>query len=105
VKDKDYQRVYRKGATFFSKNLLVRTLDNEMAVARVGVVVSKKVAKKATDRNKIKRRIRELIRLKLAKLQKGMDYVFVPKRTFILAKFSENTKDMEIILKKATFKH
>jgi len=44
---------------------------------RVGVVVSKKVSKKAVERNRIRRRVYEVIRKNFDLVPKEMDYVFV----------------------------
>ncbi len=98
--DRDFQRVYKKGVTFFSRNVVLKVFDNGLKTARVGIVVSKKISKKATERNKVKRSIRELIRLRLVKLIKGKDYIFMPKKTYNKANIKEKKEDLEYLLNK-----
>lgn len=63
LKAADFQPVF-KTARFkvSSKNLLVLAVDNNLPVARVGLVVGKKHVRLATQRNRIKRLLRESFR-------------------------------------------
>ena len=97
----DFQKVYRKGETFFTKHLILRKYPNNKQSTRFGVVVSQKISKKATVRNKIKRQIRELIRLKLADIIKGFDCVIIPKRSFMVANIRQLNRDFEEMLNKS----
>lgn len=51
--------------------------DNPKKFTRFAVVVSKKVEKSAVGRNKIRRRIYEILRINLDKIPKERDYIFV----------------------------
>ena len=51
--------------------------DNTRGITRMAVVVSKKVEKTAVGRNKIRRRIYEVLRLNLEQIPKKRDYIFV----------------------------
>ena len=51
--------------------------ENTRGFTRVAVVVSKKVARLAVDRNRIRRRVYEVVRLNFDLIPKKMDYVFV----------------------------
>lgn len=51
-------------------------IKNEVGVVRLGVIVSGKVSKRAVDRNKIRRRLKEIFRLRLDKIQPA-DYVVI----------------------------
>lgn len=75
-KTRELQRVYRTGKTVHTPALVIKFLPAEKF--RTAFVVSKKVSKKAVDRNRIKRAIREEIRLKVTKLAKG-EYMLVAK--------------------------
>lgn len=55
--------VYQKGATVRNADYSIRYLkNNKRKDYRVAVVVSKKVAKSAVERNRIRRRIYEIVR-------------------------------------------
>lgn len=51
--------------------------DNNKGFTRVAVVVSKKVEKSAVGRNRIRRKIYEVIRLNFDSLPPKRDYIFV----------------------------
>lgn len=76
-KKEEFQRVFKKGKGAKEDFLLLKFAPNNTKENRYGVIVSQKVSKKATARNKIKRRIRAVIGQKTAKLKKGVDVVFV----------------------------
>ena len=51
--------------------------ENTRGFIRIAVVVSKKIEKSAVKRNKIRRRIYEILRLNLEKIPEKTDYIFV----------------------------
>lgn len=76
-KNKDIKEVIKKGKKFKEKFLILKKKPNTLNNSRLGVVVGLKVSKKATERNKIKRRINEIIRRSLKKIKKGNDVVLI----------------------------
>ena len=62
TKRKDFERVYKKGRGIKADSLFLKILENEQEATRIGIVISKKVSKRAVIRNKIKRRIREIVK-------------------------------------------
>ena len=52
-------------------------MENTRGFTRVAVVVSKKVAKSAVERNKIRRRVYEALRINFDDMPKKTDYIFV----------------------------
>ncbi|MDD4358411.1 MAG: ribonuclease P protein component [Candidatus Pacebacteria bacterium] len=75
TKKKDFDRVYKKGRGIRSDSLFLKILENDKEKTRIGIVISKKVSKKAVERNKIKRRIREIVRK--MDFCKGFDIIVV----------------------------
>ena len=69
--------VYKKGKTSRCPKMSWVFLPNSKGFTRVAVVVSKKVEKSAVGRNRIRRRIYEIIRLNMEYLPKKTDYIFV----------------------------
>ena len=52
------QEVVKKtGETLKTPYFLIKIFSNNFSYARVGIVISKKIAPKATDRNRLKRKI------------------------------------------------
>ena len=62
-KERDFEAVFRNGKTFKEGFLVLKTIKNNLDTNRFGFIISQKVSKKATVRNKIKRKLREVIRL------------------------------------------
>lgn len=56
-------RLFNDGETIRSKHLLLKILKKEDASLYAGVSVSKRNFKRAVDRNKIKRQLREVLKL------------------------------------------
>ena len=68
---------YKKGKTIRRPGLSLVFADNSRGHTRFAVVVSKKVLKSAIDRNRVRRRLYELIRLNLGNFKQPRDYIFV----------------------------
>lgn len=71
----DFQLVHKRGKFFSVKGLSLIYSPNTLGLTRIGIVVSKKVFRKATDRNRIRRILRENLRLKLSAITPGSDIV------------------------------
>lgn len=52
---------------------------NDFGFSRFAFIVSNKVSKKAHERNRIKRLLREAIRMSLINIRQGVDVVFIVK--------------------------
>lgn len=75
TKKKDFDAVWQKGRSSFDKIIGIKVLANGLRENRFGLMIGLKVSKKAVERNKIKRRIREIVRLETANLKTGFDIV------------------------------
>ena len=62
--------------------------------ARVGFTVSKKVGN-AVERNRVRRRLREIVRLSPLPLLRGHDYVLVGRRAALSLPFARIAQDYE----------
>lgn len=69
--------MYQHGKTVRKPQMSLVFIENSRGFTRVSVVVSKKVAKLAVTRNRIRRRIYEAIRINFEYLPKKTDYIFV----------------------------
>lgn len=98
TKTRDLQTVYRKGKTLHTPALVIKFLHSEKF--RAGFVVSKKTSKKAVERNRVKRALREEMRLNSTNLAPG-EYMLVAKP--IAASFKSKDLRLQLLnaLKKA----
>lgn len=77
-KNTDFARVYRKNNAFFNRDFTILIKNNGLNHPRFGFSISKKVGK-AHERNLLKRRLREIVRLNYKNLN-GVDIVIIPKK-------------------------
>ena len=75
-KNKEFQRVYQCKKSFIGRYLVLYLKKNDLNYSRFGFVVSKKVGK-AVERNKIKRRLKEICRLNFDRFKTGYDLIFI----------------------------
>ena len=76
-KDKEFDRVFKTGHSFYGRVLGIKATDNDLGTNRFGIIISTKVSKKAVIRNKFRRQIRAIIRLNLPLLKEGFDVVII----------------------------
>lgn len=75
LSDKDFQATWKRGRSFYTKILGFKVLGNRLAVSRFGIVVGNKISKKSTDRNRLKRQLREILQAQIGKISPGYDLV------------------------------
>lgn len=101
TKKKDFEGVFKKGRSFKEDFLILKILKDDSNQIRFGFIVSQRVSKKATVRNKIKRRISKLVRQKLGKLKKGMDIVLITVPGIETKDFWEMEESLSKLFKKS----
>lgn len=103
-KHADYQRVYREGKrqslplmTYFFAPRTQRTESPiepvDFMVSRVGLTAGR-VLGNAVQRNRIKRRMREAIRMHREELVSGVDVILHPRRTVLQTEFSQIEREV-----------
>ncbi len=86
-KGTEFDTAYSKGTVVGSSFFAVRSVSNQLDHTRWGFAVGKRIAKHAVDRNRAKRRIRELAwRLPVAP---GYDLILVARAPALTAKGPE----------------
>lgn len=99
-KERDFENIFKNGGSFKSGFLYVRVISNNLILSRFGFIISKKVSLKATERNKTRRRLREIIRKILPDIKKGYDVALI-----VQPKINNNYDALEkltdILLRKA----
>lgn len=100
---KDFEKIFEQGKGFKQDFLFLKIIENNLKKARFGFVVSKKVSKKAVVRNKIKRRLREIVRnkLKQEQIKIGIDGVLVALQGIDEKEFEEIEKIIDTLFNKA----
>jgi ribonuclease P protein component len=105
LKHADFQRVYQNGRRQFTGNATVFYLRREGPDAgtspRIGFTVGK-VLGDAVERNRIRRRMREAVRLLWPACEGPVDVVFNPRKTVLTLPFAELVEEVARGLRSAT---
>lgn len=100
-RDKDFQRVFKKGESVFDKACGLKFQRNDLEHSRFAVVVGTKVSKSAVKRNKIRRQYQEILRLHFSELADGFDVIVLCGKESLGMSYEEKEKKLVKILKKA----
>lgn len=98
-KRKDFEEVKGKGRMYYSPIFGVLVLKTGDKVKEFGLVISKKISKKAVERNKIKRLLAEAIRRNLDEISEGCRMVFLVKPSILGEKPEEIESEVIKLLK------
>ncbi len=89
----------KKGRNTAGQLLIVKCFNNGIDNPRFGFIISNKIDKRATGRNKIKRQLREIIRLKLDKLKIKNDCLIIVKSAIKDKEYLVIEKELIYLLK------
>ena len=98
VRRGDFDAVYRAGKRRSSSHFTVFFRANQLPASRFGFSI-KKALGGAVVRNRIRRRIREIVRCHRVEIPAGWDIVIHPKSSVGLAEFTALTADLLRLMK------
>ncbi|OGM14908.1 ribonuclease P protein component [Candidatus Woesebacteria bacterium RIFCSPLOWO2_01_FULL_39_23] len=101
---KDYDRVKKEGKLYQSENFGASVLKREDdGYPRFGLIVSNKISKLSTQRNRIKRAFRDALRHNLNRIQGGYDIVFLAKPTLERITAENIMREMDAFIRDSVF--
>ena len=90
----DFERVYKQGRRHFASDLTAfYRRREEGSTLRIGFTVSKMLGG-AVRRNRMRRRLREAVRLNWPEFQAPVDIVINPKKSLLTVDFSDLSKQI-----------
>jgi ribonuclease P protein component len=98
VRRGEFDAVYRSGKRRSSSHFTVFLRANQLPVSRFGFSI-KKALGGAVVRNRIRRRIREIVRCHRTEIPPGWDIVIHPKNSVARAEFVALTADLVRLIK------
>lgn len=99
-KNEDFQQVRKTGTSLSSAHVVVGWSQNTLEVSRFGIVAGKRVGG-AVVRNKVKRRLRELIRVRISDIRAGRDIVLIARKSIETVSFQDLGKELDKLLHRA----
>jgi ribonuclease P protein component len=96
----EFKKVYRKGRTVVSKNIVLYYYRNSLLYNRIGFSIRKKVGKSVV-RNRIRRIYREAFFSMEDKLQSGYDFIIIARNPAADIGFHDACKELYNLCRKA----
>ena len=96
---KEFLEIKNKGRVLYSPFFGFLTCQENDDLKKFGFIISKKISKKAVDRNKIRRVLSEVVRKNLDKFKNGTRVVFLTKKEILNKKMIEVEKEVKKFLK------
>jgi ribonuclease P protein component len=93
----EFESVYEKGARRSSRSFVLFALPNEFGRYRFGLTTPRKLGK-AHERNRIRRRVREILRAAEEPTKGGFDVVVNPRRSVHDRDFQELRSELLTLL-------
>ena len=95
TKSEQYALVYNEGSSWANSLIVMKALPNRLTLTRYGLSVSKRVGK-AVTRNRVKRLLREILRL--TPLKPGWDIIFIVRSGAASANYATLNKSVDALL-------
>lgn len=99
-RNEDFQRVRREGRSYSSAWLVMVIAPNGLDYSRFGFAVGKRIGK-AVTRNRVKRRLREAVRLRQPQVAKGWDVLLIVRDPMTEVPFQELDDALTQLLRRA----
>lgn len=96
----EFQAVFKKGRQLANRVAVLYYIASDRPLARAGFVVSKKLGK-AVARNRVRRRLKEVVRRHGSELRAGWDFVLVARQRAREATWLELERGIVALLKQA----
>lgn len=98
-KNYQFNYVYKNGKAVNDKLLVVVFCRNRNNKPKIGFSISKKFGK-AVKRNKMRRRLKEILNKRYSLLDKRYNYIFLPRITETPATFAQLEKSADFLIEK-----
>lgn len=99
--EQDIKTLFAKGKGVFDTVCGIKYRRNDLPASRFAVVVGVKVSKNAVVRNRIRRKIREVVRLRLPMVVPGHDVMFLVRSEALKKTPADLERHVVAVLKKA----
>ncbi len=100
-KQRDFENIFNGGMYLSDGFLALKSKSNNFGCSRFGFVVSNKISNIAAKRNRIKRIMREYIRINMPNLKEGFDCLFIAKKGIAEKNSKEIKECVDKLLKRS----
>jgi ribonuclease P protein component len=104
TKKKEFDNIFKNGKTSYNQILGIKYIENGLENSRFGVLVSTKVSKQATVRNKIRRQIKHVLKEEFQGKQASIDCIVIALPPIKEKEYNEIKRSIEKNLKRLKIK-
>ncbi len=106
TRQKDFSSLFREAKSFQSRELVLKVFEKKgTGGVRAGVIISKKSAKKAVTRNRLKRLIREMLATFIPRFPIGTDLAVITRQGAEHMEETHILSSLHALLEKAVISH
>lgn len=96
-KTKDFEKIFKFGKSFSQNGLNFKFINkSNSSKKRIGFIISSKVIKKANKRNRLRRKLQEIVRKRINLIKKNIDGIFIIREDLN----SQKSKDLALLIDK-----
>ena len=96
-----YKRVFAEKRSFYGRTVVMWVIRGSDAGRRAGVVVSKRTFRRAVDRNRAKRLMREAFRLSRHQMKQDLDVILIARAGIAGKQCQDVMRDLETVCRRA----
>ena len=98
-----FERVEQMGKINQSDSFGIAVFDRkDKEISSYGFIVSNKISPESTNRNRVKRALKEAVRFELGQLKDGLDIVFLAKQKILRKSTEDIIHEVRVALKEAS---
>jgi ribonuclease P protein component len=86
--DRRFRAIRQHGRAYSTEMLVLCALANDLSYSRFGFAVNSRIGN-AVVRNRIKRRLREILRLRMASIRPGWDIILIARKPIRSAEYDQ----------------
>ncbi len=96
---REIKEILNSGKVLKKSNFILIFRENNLEFPRFAFIASKKFSKRAVDRNRAKRLLKEAVRKRIDKLSKFQyDFIFIAKKNILNKKLDDVLKEIDDII-------